>query len=80
MTHWGAICFCFGGAVQTWIKVIWHDSRGAYLFTKDSKEEDSSGLRLPVESSDDLSAQLSYLLSGIDWRNPQETLRPTRVG
>jgi hypothetical protein len=25
-------------------------------------------------------AQLSYLLSGIDWRNPQETQRPTRVG
>jgi monoamine oxidase len=24
--------------------------------------------------------QLSYLLSGIDWRNPQETQRPTRVG
>ena len=26
------------------------------------------------------SAQLSYLLSGIDWRTPQETQRPTRVG
>ncbi|UVK48308.1 transposase (plasmid) [Mesorhizobium sp. AR07] len=25
-------------------------------------------------------AQLSYLLSGIDWRNPQETWRPARVG
>jgi len=25
-------------------------------------------------------AQLGYLLSGIDWRNPQETWRPTRVG
>ncbi|WP_249794145.1 transposase [Bradyrhizobium sp. 33ap4] len=25
-------------------------------------------------------AQMSYLLSGIDWRNPQETHRPTRVG
>jgi len=25
-------------------------------------------------------AQLSYLLSGIDWRNPQETWRPTRAG
>lgn len=25
-------------------------------------------------------AQMNYLLSGIDWRNPQETLRPTRVG
>jgi hypothetical protein len=26
------------------------------------------------------SAQVSYLLSGIDWRNPQETWRPTSVG
>ena len=25
-------------------------------------------------------AQLGYLLSGIDWRNPQETWRPTSVG
>ncbi|UGY29670.1 hypothetical protein HU675_0023470 [Bradyrhizobium septentrionale] len=25
-------------------------------------------------------AQLSYLLSRIDWRNPQEIQRPTRVG
>ncbi|MER8608964.1 hypothetical protein NKH48_35880, partial [Mesorhizobium sp. M1233] len=25
------------------------------------------------------SAQLSYLLSGIDWRAPQETWRPSRV-
>ncbi|WP_352567658.1 MULTISPECIES: IS66 family insertion sequence element accessory protein TnpB [unclassified Mesorhizobium] len=24
--------------------------------------------------------QLSYLLSGIDWRNLQETWRPTRIG
>ena len=26
------------------------------------------------------SAQLGYLLSGIDWRHPQETWRPTSVG
>jgi transposase len=25
-------------------------------------------------------AQMSYLSSGIDWRNPQETQRPTRIG
>ncbi|WP_456651356.1 MULTISPECIES: IS66 family insertion sequence element accessory protein TnpB [unclassified Bradyrhizobium] len=25
-------------------------------------------------------AQMSYLLSGIDWRNPQESWRPTSVG
>ncbi|WP_439360477.1 IS66 family insertion sequence element accessory protein TnpB [Bradyrhizobium sp. DASA03007] len=26
------------------------------------------------------SAQLGYLLSGIDWQHPQETCRPTSVG
>jgi hypothetical protein len=26
------------------------------------------------------SAQLGYLLSGIDWRHPQETWRPASVG
>jgi hypothetical protein len=26
------------------------------------------------------SAQLSYLLSGIDWRNPVHTFRPQRAG
>jgi transposase len=26
------------------------------------------------------SAQLGYLLSGIDWRHPQQTWRPTSVG
>jgi transposase len=25
-------------------------------------------------------AQLGYLLEGIDWRNPQQTWRPTSVG
>jgi transposase len=25
-------------------------------------------------------AQLGYLLSGIDWRNPQESWRPTSMG
>lgn len=25
-------------------------------------------------------AQMSYLLFGIDWRNPQESWRPTSVG
>ena len=25
-------------------------------------------------------AQMSYLLSGIDWRNPRESWRPTSVG
>ncbi|WP_334369690.1 hypothetical protein [Bradyrhizobium elkanii] len=60
--------------------MIWHDGQGACLFTKDSREEGSSGHRLPVNRVTISPAQLSYLLSGIDWRNPQETRRPTRVG
>ena len=49
MTHWGVICFASGGAVQILIKIIWHDSREHACLQKDSKEEDSSGLRLPVK-------------------------------
>ncbi|MGU3480319.1 IS66 family insertion sequence element accessory protein TnpB, partial [Methylobacterium sp. D48H] len=26
------------------------------------------------------SAQMGYLLSGIDWRHPQETWRPSAIG
>ncbi|MER8639752.1 IS66 family insertion sequence element accessory protein TnpB [Mesorhizobium sp. M1365] len=37
--------------------------------------------RSPADGAVTISAaQLGYLLSGIDWRNPQETWRPTSVG
>jgi transposase len=62
--------FCFRGKRGDLMKVIWHDGQGACLFTK----------RLESESVTISPAQLSYLLSGIDWRNPQETQRRTRVG
>jgi len=35
----------------------------------------------PADGSVSISAaQYGYLLSGIDWRNPQQTWRPTSVG
>ena len=71
--------FCFRGRRGDLVKVIWHDSLGACLFTKRLER----GRFISPSAADGVvtisPAQLSYLLSGIDWRHPQETWRPTRV-
>ncbi|MCK1712912.1 MULTISPECIES: transposase [unclassified Bradyrhizobium] len=59
---------------------LWHDSQGACLFTKRLERGRFIWPSAAGEAVTISPAQLSYLLSGIDWRNPQETLRPTRVG
>ena len=62
------------------IKVVWHDGQGACLFTKRLER----GRFLWPSIADGVvtisAAQLSYLLSGIDWRAPRETWRPTAAG
>ena len=72
--------FCFRGRRGDLLKVIWHDGQGACLFTKRLER----GRFLWPSPADGVvtisSAQLGYLLSGIDWRHPQETWRPTSVG
>ena len=75
----GGHLFCFRGRRGDLIKVIWHDGQGACLFTR--KLEKGRFIWPTVEGGAVAisPAQLSYLLSGIDWRNPQETWRPTRV-
>ena len=56
-----------------------NDGQGACLFTKRLERgrflwpSPADGVVVIISS-----AQLGYLLSGIDWRNPQETWRPTR--
>jgi transposase len=71
---------CFRGRRGNLLKVIWHDGQGACLFTKRLER----GRFLWPSPADGVvtisSAQLGYLLSGIDWRHPQETWRPTSVG
>ena len=76
----GGHLFCFRGRRSDLIKVIWHDSQGACLFVKRLERGKFIWPSLAGEAVTISTAQLSYLLSGIDWRNPQETLRPTRVG
>jgi transposase len=77
--HTGDI-FVFRGRRGDLAKLIWHDGQGACLFTKRLERgkflwpQASSGV---VTIS---SAQLSYLLEGIDWRMPQQALRPRAAG
>ena len=72
--------FAFRGRRSDLVKVIWHDGQGACLFTKKLERGKFIWPSVAGEAVTISLAQLSYLLSGIDWRNPQETQRPTRVG
>jgi transposase len=62
------------------IKVLWHDGKGMCLFAKRLER----GRFLWPSPADGVvtisSAQLGYLLEGIDWRNPQQTWRPLAAG
>jgi transposase len=72
--------FVFRGRRGDLIKVIWHDGQGACLYVK---RLDSGRFLwpLPADGAVTIStAQLGYLLSGIDWRMPRESWRPSAVG
>jgi transposase len=72
--------FVFRGRRGDLIKVIWHDGQGACLFVK---RLERGGFLWPSPADGVVSispAQLSYLLSGIDWRMPRETWRPRAAG
>jgi transposase len=70
----------FRGRRGDLIKVVWHDGQGACLFTK---RLERGGFLWPSVADGVVTisaAQLGYLLSGIDWRMPQKTWRPTAAG
>ncbi|MGH6644789.1 MAG: IS66 family insertion sequence element accessory protein TnpB [Bradyrhizobium sp.] len=76
----GGQLFVFRGRQGDLIKVIWHDGQGACLFTK-RLERGRFVWPSPADGMVTItSAQLAYLLEGIDWRNPQTTWRPTACG
>ena len=74
------------------IKILWHDGLGLSLYAKRLERgrfvwppslspPSSAAERVREESTLSISAaQLAYLLSGIDWRNPVHTFRPERAG
>jgi transposase len=72
--------FVFRGKRGDQIKIIWHDGLGMSLYSK--RLERGSFIWPPARGGvvSISSAQLSYLLSGIDWRNPVYTFRPALAG
>jgi transposase len=77
--HSGSL-FVFRGRRGDLIKVLWYDGQGLCLF---SKRMDRGRFLWPSPADGMVSistAQLGYLLEGIDWRNPQQTWRPTAAG
>lgn len=83
--------FVFRGARDDLIKILWHDGLGLSLYAKrlergrfvwpPSVNASSQHPRAPEDVAITISpAQLAYLLSGIDWRNPVQTFRPQRAG
>jgi transposase len=72
--------FVFRGKRGDLIKLIWHDGQGLCLF---AKRLERGRFIWPSTIGDAVtitSAQLGYLLEGIDWRAPQHSYRPQLAG
>ncbi len=72
--------FVFRGARGDKLKAIWFDGIGMSLYLK-QLERGTFIWPQPVNGVIAISAaQLGYMLSGIDWRNPVHTVRPALAG
>ena len=62
------------------LKVLWLDGLGMSLYAK-RLERGRFVWPTPTDGVVSITAaQLSYMLEGIDWRNPQRTWRPELAG
>ncbi len=72
--------FVFRGRGGSLIKALWHDGLGLSLY---AKRLDRGRFVWPATVGGQVAltaGQMSYLLEGIDWRNPQHTWRPKAAG
>ena len=72
--------FVFRGKRGDLIKLIWHDGQGMCLFAKRLERGRFIWPTTVGETVTITSAQLGYLLEGIDWRAPIRTQRPELAG
>jgi transposase len=72
--------YVFRGRSGSLIKILWHDGIGMSLYAKRLERGrfiwPSATCGVVAISA----SQLTYMLDGIDWRNPQHTFRPTAAG
>ena len=72
--------YVFRGKRGDLLKILWHDGLGMSLYAK-RLERGKFIWPSPVDGALAISAaQLSYMLEGIDWRNPQRIWRPELAG
>lgn len=72
--------YVFRGKSGKLIKIFWYDGLGASLY---AKRLEQGRFIWPITQDGAVAitaAQLSYLLEGIDWRNPQRSWRPEAAG
>jgi transposase len=72
--------FVFRGKRGDKLKMIWHDGLGMSLYLKRLERGTFIWPAVEGDSVSITGAQLNYLLSGIDWRNPLYTFRPSVAG
>jgi transposase len=72
--------FIFRGRRGDLIKIIWHDGQGACLFMKRLERGRFIWPSVAAGAVTISTAQMAYLLDGIDWRHPQKTWRPEVAG
>jgi len=76
----GGDLYVFRGKSGRLLKILWHDGLGMSLYAKRLER----GRFVWPQASDGAMvitpAQLSYMLEGIDWRNPIHTWRPQAAG
>ncbi len=72
--------FIFRGRGGSLCKILWHDAFGMSLYAKRLER----GRFIWPSAKDGVvsisASAMACLLEGVDWRNPQATWRPTRVG
>lgn len=73
--------FVFRGKSATRIKILWWDGQGFCMFYKCLNSGKFPWLNVEDKTSVGITrAQLSMLLEGIDWRNPQWSEAPKYAG
>ena len=72
--------YVFRGKSGKLIKILWHDGIGMSLYAKRLERGRFIWPSATAGIVSISSAQLAYMLDGIDWRNPQHTWRPVAAG
>jgi transposase len=72
--------YVFRGRTGALVKILWHDGIGMSLYAKRLERGRFIWPQAVAGVVAISSSQLACMLDGIDWRNPQQTWRPSAAG